>query len=548
MWARARCSEPRLCIVRHDLVQSSLVVLAALLLSLATIVPLGKLLAAPWSLSLELPWSDPKFFVFLGATLVGVTVASGLYPALVLSRVRRAAALRLGPAGDALAWVRGGLVGLQFAAASGLAVAAIIFLMQRHELHDAVLGRLADQYVGFDVDSRQSDALAAELALGPGIKGTTSTSGTPFENQQRRVTRTREASSSAVTLDFIYTGHGYFAVMDVALLAGRAFERDRADDVQGQGRPRSRVLDRSAAQALGWPEPASALGEIVYAPGGVPHEIVGVVERVAASVRSNGASGTAYVFAPTMTSFRIVRIASDRVDAALAHIDATMKSLFPERPAPPHAFFDRYFEAAYSTFELMNRALTAIAAFALAISGIGLFGMATYMANRRTREIGIRKVQGATPASIMGLLLWDFSKPVVWANLVAWPLAMLAIARYLSLYAWRMEAPREIDDDAPVPAKLRFAIAHKLLLGLEYNARLRVVEPHDFGAMNGTSKVFVYQLLVDGAVPGDRTQGWRLLDVAKIGTCKVLEQTFAGSRAEANQEHLRWDAVFARVE
>lgn len=69
-----------------------------------------------------------------------------------------------------------------------------------------------------------------------------------------------------------------------------------------------------------------------------------------------------------------------------------------------------------------------------------------------------------------------------------------------------MQSPREIDDDAPVPAKLRFAIAHKRLLGLEYNARLRVAEPHDFGAMNGTSKVLVYQLVVDGA-SGDRGQG-----------------------------------------
>jgi hypothetical protein len=62
-----------------------------------------------------------------------------------------------------------------------------------------------------------------------------------------------------------------------------------------------------------------------------------------------------------------------------------------------------------------------------------------------------------------------------------------------------MSEPLEIDDDAPLPAKLRFAIAHKRLIGIEYGGRLRVAEPHDFGAMNGTSKVLVYQLLVDGA-------------------------------------------------
>ena len=111
-----------------------------------------------------------------------------------------------------------------------------------------------------------------------------------------------------------------------------------------------------------------------------------------------------------------------------------------------------------------------------------------------------------------------------------------------------MASPREIDDDAPVPAKLRFAIARKRLLGVEYNARLRVAEPHDFGAMNGTSKILVYQLLVDGADADHRAQGWRLLDVAKIGVCKVLAQTFPGTRGDSREQHMNWDAVFARVE
>jgi hypothetical protein len=111
-----------------------------------------------------------------------------------------------------------------------------------------------------------------------------------------------------------------------------------------------------------------------------------------------------------------------------------------------------------------------------------------------------------------------------------------------------MSPPREIDGDAPVPAKIRFAIAHKRLLGVEYNARLRVAEPHDFGAMNGTSKLLVYQLLVDGAPAGDRSQGWRLLDVPKIGVCTVLEQTFPGSRRNSREQHMGWDAIFARVD
>ena len=65
--------------------------------------------------------------------------------------------------------------------------------------------------------------------------------------------------------------------------------------------------------------------------------------------------------------------------------------------------------------------------------------------------------------------------------------------------------------------------------------------------MSGTSKVLVYQLHADGAA-GGAAQGWRLLDLAKIGVCKVLEETFAGSRGDAHEQHMRWDAVFARVE
>jgi hypothetical protein len=109
-------------------------------------------------------------------------------------------------------------------------------------------------------------------------------------------------------------------------------------------------------------------------------------------------------------------------------------------------------------------------------------------------------------------------------------------------------ANAEIDDRAPLPAKLRFAIAQRRLLGLEYNGRLRIVEPHDYGAMNGTSKLLVYQLHADGHDEARPAAGWRLLDLAKIGVCRVLEQTFAGSRGDAHELHMQWDAVFARVE
>jgi putative ABC transport system permease protein len=98
-------------------------------------------------------------------------------------------------------------------------------------------------------------------------------------------------------------------------------------------------------------------------------------------------------------------------------------------------FLDEMFENAYWTFRITNRVLTGLALLAIAIAGIGLFGMASYVTSKRTREIGLRKSQGASPAQIVRLLLWDFSKPVVVANLVAWPLAYIAAERYLGIFS-----------------------------------------------------------------------------------------------------------------
>jgi putative ABC transport system permease protein len=435
-------------IVRQDLLHTAVLVMLALAIALAAVLPLAKLFAAPWSLSLAVPWSEWRFFVFLGGTLCGVTVAAGLYPALVAARVRRAAAASVHGAGDAFAGIRTVLVGLQFAAASALVVGAIVLLIQRNQVYDALVGRFPDQYVSIFLPpsgAASREVLANELARGPGIVATAGASQPPFFALPRRFSRARDDTSPGVMIDWIPTGDRYFDVLEVPLVAGRVFAADRSDEAPRSGEewearrgsPPSMVLDRAAARALGWPEPAAAVGELVYGPGGGPHAIVGVVEPVPTSIRAGDTSGTAYVFSPSTGNVRIVRIASDRVDAALAHIDATLRSMYPQEP-PNRAFFDQLFEGYYRTFDIINRVLMWLAAFALLISGIGLFGIASYLTSRRTREIGIRKVQGATPAGILRLLLWDFSKPVVWANLAVWPLVLIALDRYLGVFAERV--------------------------------------------------------------------------------------------------------------
>jgi len=95
-------------------------------------------------------------------------------------------------------------------------------------------------------------------------------------------------------------------------------------------------------------------------------------------------------------------------------------------------------------------------------------------------------------------------------------------------------------------SQLRFAIANKRLLRFSYDAAVRVAEPHDYGVRKGETKLLVYQRDKAGRKTED-ARGWRSLDTAKITDCVVLDDTFAGSRQEANQEHQQWDVLYARV-
>lgn len=95
-------------------------------------------------------------------------------------------------------------------------------------------------------------------------------------------------------------------------------------------------------------------------------------------------------------------------------------------------------------------------------------------------------------------------------------------------------------------ALLRFAIGHRRLVEFVYDGRRRVAEPHDYGVLGGRERLLVYQLTARPA--SDRTsEGWRLLDVAKMQSWRLLEDRFPGSRHQAHERHLQWDAVYVRV-
>jgi putative ABC transport system permease protein len=129
----------------------------------------------------------------------------------------------------------------------------------------------------------------------------------------------------------------------------------------------------------------------------------------------------------------VVRVARDDVAGALDGIDRTWRGLAPNVAIVRH-FLDEFFDQAYSSYQRVGQIVSALALLAFLISVTGLFGMATLIASRRMREVGVRKAHGATSAQMIAMLLVSFSKPVVVANLIVWPFAYFAARTYLDTF------------------------------------------------------------------------------------------------------------------
>jgi putative ABC transport system permease protein len=148
--------------------------------------------------------------------------------------------------------------------------------------------------------------------------------------------------------------------------------------------------------------------------------------------------------------YQLARVSRDDVAGGLAAIDRVWKQLAPSVAVSRH-FVDDYFNEAFEFYLLVSRVLTGLALLAFGISLTGLFGMATLIAGRRMREVGVRKVHGASGGRMVAMLLASFSMPVLVANVVVWPLAYVAARKYLDAF----QAPIAV---TPVPFLLSLAI------------------------------------------------------------------------------------------
>ena len=403
-------------------------------------------------------FGDAGFWLFVAALLVVVTLLGGAYPAFVLSRSRPIEALRVGRVRLGPRFASTLLVGAQFTAASFLLIAVIVMYSQNAALARTGLGATRDQQLVIDnfgpVTGVDGELLRTELERLPQVKSVTGMTSTPWGDNVNLnlLSRSPEETSSPITAFENNVGYDFFTTFDIPVLAGRVFDRAHSDlpPQQDRGRnsqvplqPINVVIDRVLARQLGFDSFSAAVDQTVYFPGVLgqraqPYQIIGVVENHPLYLRGLGATSNVYQLAQGagLTSV-VVKLSAGDISGGVAAVEAAWRKISPQAPLQ-RRFVDDLFNENFEKFARLSQVFVGLTGFAFFISIIGLFGMAVQVAGRRTHEIGVRKSVGARKSQIVLMLLKDFSKPVLIANLVAWPLGYFAALTYLRVFIQRI--------------------------------------------------------------------------------------------------------------
>jgi len=389
-----------------------------------------------------------------------VGVIGGIYPALYLSRFAPARILKANRSSAATSSgrLRGALVVVQFAISIGLIVCTAVVYGQTRYLRGMDLGfnasgLLAVNGLGREAVRNVGDALRAELARIPGVTGVTRAAEAPADQDENNtmIEIPGQVSTQPIIVGVSSVDYDFFDVMEIPILAGRALSKDfPADDMSGTpdelaARGGNVVLSRGALRLLGLTDPREAVGRALrlsVGGEGNPKQMTVTVVGVAENVRYD--SGRAeirpmlYQVRPRNFDHAFLRIRNADPARVQAEAARVWRELVPEQPFAADLVATTL--AAQFDAEQARAALfAAFAGLAVVIACLGLYGLAAFTAERRTKEIGIRKVLGARIRDIVRLLAWDFSKPVLVANLIAWPAAWALMRDWLNGFESRID-------------------------------------------------------------------------------------------------------------
>ncbi|MGN7821987.1 ABC transporter permease [Chitinophaga sp. 22536] len=375
--------------------------------------------------------------MFLFTLAVVVALAAGIYPAYVLARFQPVAVLKsnTGHKGGKV-WVRQTLTAVQFTIAQFFVIATLVVSKQIHFSLNKDLGFRKDAILTIttprlDPDPSRRRLLESRIATLPEVDRVSLSGRTPVMSGWMTISMKYNNGRQEIekVVDVRYGDSAYLPVYNLRLLAGRNIVT--SDSV------REWLLNETAVRAFGFKRPQDAIGQLVEG-----HPVVGVVGNFNVGSMRREIPAVA-IGSDALRSHRTLHVRLRNAGEggvvwknAFAGMEKVWKEIYP-REEFSYEFLDKTVENLYRKEQQMGNLLNWCAGLAIFISIVGLLGLVIFMTDQRTKEIGIRKVLGATVWQVVGMLTTDFMKPVLVAFLLAIPVSWWAMDRWLQTFAYR---------------------------------------------------------------------------------------------------------------
>ncbi|GAB3798999.1 ABC transporter permease [Spirosoma humi] len=426
----------RIQLVGQFLSESILLSLLALIISillLYSLLPLFNYLTAK-TLSIDI-WSLQTLSLLLGFSLL-VGLVGGLYPAFVLSRFNPVAVLKgtFSTSGKGLL-LRKSLVVLQFTISIVMIVGTVVVYRQLQYMRHTQLGFNQEQVLVLSLKAptaqRSAKLLKDKLLQNSIIKGATLTNGSIGGELNDKTTFDFYVGGKEqpVSTEYFSVDRDFLNVLQIGVKEGRNFSTDLASDSTG-----AVLINEAMLKRLGWKSLKEGL--VGFDSKRIP--ITGVIRDFHLRSLRNKIEPLVLVTHEDRGDKLVVRVAAQQVPDALAYVSTVYKQVNPNQPFE-YTFLDQTFAQQYQSDERKGNLFLAFSSLAIFIACLGLFGLATFTAEQRTKEVGVRKVLGASVTSLVALLSKDFLKLVLIAIVLATPLAWYVMSRWLEEFAYKID-------------------------------------------------------------------------------------------------------------
>jgi putative ABC transport system permease protein len=412
-------------------------------------------ISLPWfntlsELSLSRAYLVQTWFLLLVLILWGAgTLLSGIYPALVLSSFKPLVALK-GKMKNNLHGIalRKGLVVMQFMVSIIFIAGTIVVYRQLDFMMKRDLGLNIDQVLVVqrpgiaETDGLKFnaaiDVFRNELKKNPAIEAVSASMTVPGKQREYKgiIKRFGSSTNDSATLRINTMDDEFIDVFKMKLLAGREFSRDHISDEDS-----AVILTESASRLLGFKTPEDAIGKILQVPifnDDAKPLIVGVVNDYHQLSLKKTLEPTLFLSTMYHGEYYSVRIKTTNLSPAVDHIRGSWTKAFPGNPFD-YFFLDDYFNRQYSNERKFGKLFTTFAILAITIGCVGLFGLSSYMASQRSKEISIRKVLGASVTNISMKLSKNFLKLIIISIMIATPISWLVMDKWLQDFAYRIK-------------------------------------------------------------------------------------------------------------